>query len=114
VCCWLCHHRAILSADRWPDHLPVPSFGPPHGLHPLRHHRCRRPAELAGATGAAEWPWCRAVAVSAEGHRALRLLAGSPLGVTEAIMLAHGFTTDLLVKLVHQGLATATPEQRPS
>jgi hypothetical protein len=29
-------------------------------------------------------------------------------------MLAHGFTTDLLVKLVHQGLATATPEQRPS
>jgi len=19
VCCWLCHHRAILSADPWPD-----------------------------------------------------------------------------------------------
>ena len=28
VCCWLCHHRAILSADRWPDHVPVPTFGP--------------------------------------------------------------------------------------
>ena len=28
VCCWLCHHRTILSADTWPDHLPVPSFGP--------------------------------------------------------------------------------------
>jgi hypothetical protein len=43
-------------------------------------------------------------------RRALRLLAGSPLGVTEAIMLAHGFTIDLLVDLVHEGLATATPE----
>jgi hypothetical protein len=28
VCCWQCHHRAILSADPWPDHMPVPSFGP--------------------------------------------------------------------------------------
>jgi hypothetical protein len=28
VCCLLCHHRAILSADPWPDHVPVPSFGP--------------------------------------------------------------------------------------
>ena len=23
VCCWPCHHRAILSADPWPDHVPV-------------------------------------------------------------------------------------------
>jgi hypothetical protein len=28
VCCWQCHHRAILSADPWPDHVPVPAFGP--------------------------------------------------------------------------------------
>jgi hypothetical protein len=28
VCWWLCHHRAILSADSWPDEMPVPSFGP--------------------------------------------------------------------------------------
>ena len=28
VSCWLCHHRAILSADPWPDHVPAPSFGP--------------------------------------------------------------------------------------
>jgi hypothetical protein len=27
VCCWLCHHRAIPSADPWPDHMPVPAFG---------------------------------------------------------------------------------------
>jgi hypothetical protein len=28
VCCWECHHRTILSADPWPDHVPVPAFGP--------------------------------------------------------------------------------------
>jgi hypothetical protein len=28
VCCWLCHHRATLSADPWSDDVPVPSFGP--------------------------------------------------------------------------------------
>jgi hypothetical protein len=27
VSCSLCYHRAILSADPWPDHVPVPSFG---------------------------------------------------------------------------------------
>ncbi len=28
VSCWLCHHRAIMSADPWPEHVPVPTFGP--------------------------------------------------------------------------------------
>jgi hypothetical protein len=28
VSCWLCHHQAVLSADRWPDDIPVPTFGP--------------------------------------------------------------------------------------
>jgi hypothetical protein len=46
----------------------------------------------------------------AEPLRALRLLAGSQLGCTEAIMLAHGFTTELLVDLVRDGLTNATPE----
>jgi hypothetical protein len=27
VSCWQCHHRAILSADPWPDHVPVSTFG---------------------------------------------------------------------------------------
>jgi hypothetical protein len=27
VSCWQCHHRTIMSADPWPDHVPVPSFG---------------------------------------------------------------------------------------
>jgi hypothetical protein len=28
VSCWQCHHWVILSADPWPDHVPVPAFGP--------------------------------------------------------------------------------------
>jgi hypothetical protein len=28
VSCWICHHRAILSAEPWPDNVPVPTFGP--------------------------------------------------------------------------------------
>ena len=28
VSCWLCHHGAVLAVDRWPDGVPVPSFGP--------------------------------------------------------------------------------------
>jgi hypothetical protein len=27
VSCWICQHQAILSADPWPDHMPVPAFG---------------------------------------------------------------------------------------
>jgi hypothetical protein len=45
----------------------------------------------------------------AERLPALRLLAGSPHGCTEAIMLAHGFTVETLGRLVLDGLATATP-----
>jgi hypothetical protein len=48
----------------------------------------------------------------AEAHRrrALELLASCRDGCTEAIMLAHGFTIDMLVELVRAGLATATSE----
>jgi hypothetical protein len=28
VSCELCHHTAVLSAEPWSDHVPVPSFGP--------------------------------------------------------------------------------------
>jgi hypothetical protein len=28
VYCWQCHHRAVLGVDQFPDHVPVPSFGP--------------------------------------------------------------------------------------
>ena len=46
-----------------------------------------------------------------ERRRALELLAASPDGCSEAIMLAHGFTVELLAGLVRAGLATATTER---
>jgi hypothetical protein len=39
------------------------------------------------------------------------LLARSRDGCTEALMLAHGFLTDLLVELINAKLATATAER---
>jgi hypothetical protein len=36
------------------------------------------------------------------------LLASCRDGCTEAIMLAHGFSIDMMVELVNAGLATAT------
>jgi hypothetical protein len=47
--------------------------------------------------------------LSGEQRRALEMLAGSPLGYTEAIMLTHGFTVETLRRLVLDGLATASP-----
>jgi hypothetical protein len=44
-------------------------------------------------------------------RRALELLASCRDGCTEAIMLAHGFTTEQMVELVRAGLATATAER---
>jgi hypothetical protein len=43
VSCWQCHHEAVLCADCWPDHMAVPTFGPRHGVHPMRQHRRGRP-----------------------------------------------------------------------
>jgi hypothetical protein len=44
-------------------------------------------------------------------RRALVFLAGCPDGCTEGLLLANGFTVDLLVELVRDGLANATPER---
>jgi hypothetical protein len=45
-----------------------------------------------------------------EQRRALRLLACSPFGATEAVMHVHGFTRQMLAKLVRAGFATAQSE----
>jgi hypothetical protein len=44
-------------------------------------------------------------------RRALELLAGSPDGMTEALLVAHGFTVKLLVALIRDGLASAKSER---
>jgi len=46
VSCRLCH-QTVLSAEPWPDHVPVPGIRAAHGLHQVRDHRHRRAAELA-------------------------------------------------------------------
>jgi hypothetical protein len=45
-----------------------------------------------------------------EQRRALRLLACSPFGATEAILHVHGFTRKMLAKLIRAGLASAQSE----
>jgi hypothetical protein len=49
--------------------------------------------------------------LTAERLRALLLLARNPNGCTEAMMMAHGFTTEMLEEFVTTGLAKASPEQ---
>jgi hypothetical protein len=44
-------------------------------------------------------------------RRALELLASCRDGCTEAILLAHGFTIDMMVELVNAGLASASAER---
>ena len=39
------------------------------------------------------------------------MLAGSRDGLTEALLIAQGFTVDQLVELIRAGLATVTPER---
>ena len=46
-------------------------------------------------------------------RRALRLLAGAADdGCTEGVMLAHGFTVELLVELMRAGFVTAKGERQ--
>jgi hypothetical protein len=44
--------------------------------------------------------------LSGEARRVLELLAGSPDGVNEALLLAHGFARQMLTGFVRSGLAT--------
>jgi hypothetical protein len=43
-------------------------------------------------------------------RRALELLASCRGGCTEAMMLAHGFKTDMVVEIINGGLASVTTE----
>ena len=48
--------------------------------------------------------------VTREERRALAFLANDPNGVTEAMLLAHGFAVSALARLVVDGLAIARHE----
>jgi hypothetical protein len=50
--------------------------------------------------------------LSADQRRVLDLLdAGSPHGLTENVLLARGFTVEMLIGLVTEGLASAESER---
>jgi hypothetical protein len=49
--------------------------------------------------------------MSTDERRLLELLAGSADGSTDAVLVAHGFDSDLMARLVRERLATATPER---
>jgi len=53
-------------------------------------------------------PHSRSRSPPATRRRALELLAGSADGMTEAMLVAHGFTVEQMVELIRTGLATAT------
>jgi hypothetical protein len=66
------------------------------------HHRAARAA--AGREPQIDFG---AMTLDADQRRALNLLAGAePRGLNEAILLAHGFTAEMLTDLVHGDLAT--------
>src|SRR5262245_19588558 len=44
-------------------------------------------------------------------RRALEFLVASPEGCTEALMLANGFSVEMLVELIRTGLASAQAER---
>jgi hypothetical protein len=48
VSCWLCHHQAVLNADRWPHRVTVPTFGP---------RMVCTGCGIIGADGRPNWKW---------------------------------------------------------
>ena len=66
----------------------------------------RIPAHLGGCHATSR-PKC----LRDDYRRALTVLATSPDGCTEAIMLAHGFKLEIVVELCRGGLARATTER---
>jgi hypothetical protein len=82
---------------------------PAHVVRAVRQSRRQRDTELdrAGQQPARN----AAMSLSAEQRRALAMLAGAGMnGVTEATLLAHGFTRAALAVFVRKGLARARRE----
>jgi hypothetical protein len=103
VCCWICHHRAIMSADPWSDDVPVPTFGP--------RMVCTRCGIISLARMCGPIRWKHPSGDNPDQHEALRMLAGSPHGCTQSVLRAHGFAIGMLLSLVVDRLAGAEAEK---
>ena len=72
----------------------------------------RKRKSVSGAGYEAKRNDLMAQRLSTEQRRALAMLADvGQRGYTDAMMMAHGFTFDLLASLVRAGLATAAPQR---
>jgi hypothetical protein len=88
-----CCRRFALSRNAWCERVaPALEIGAPCSRSPIP--RSPRFAICATAPGPTAW-------------RALELLAASPEGCIEALMLANGFPVEMLVELIRTGLASA-------
>jgi hypothetical protein len=86
VCCWLCHHRAILSADPWPDHVAMPAFGP-RMVAPAVASSVPTPGRTGGRSRRGETMTGVQYRTGPDRRRsALVMLAGLPTGCNEAIL----------------------------
>ena len=57
VTCSACGYHTEVNVDRWPDDMPMPSFGPAYAVHEVRQAWRYGHSELGRATGQrARWP----------------------------------------------------------
>ena len=87
----------------WEPHC---SFGEGQGI-----LLCRRGALTLNAHSRDAPPHPAMAKLTNEHLRALLLLARSPNGCTEAMLMAHGFPIEMLEELVTTGLAKASPDE---
>jgi hypothetical protein len=86
------------------DHDPAPHDQDNPLRHPLDPEEAARAIGAAAGEGEAE-------GVMFTARSALTLLAESPNGSTEQLMLAYGYPAELITKLIEAGFATATTER---
>jgi hypothetical protein len=110
VSCHLCHHEAIISAAPWPDAVPVPRSGRGWcargaGSSALTRGRTGRSSRRARNGGKTTKGRC-----GAEQNRALRLLAGSPLGCVSGRSDHEFGPLDFIVLLFACALSACSPD----
>src|SRR5262249_10137004 len=109
--------RLVIAAAQRRARLPLRTFRSRGRGHPSPPSKGPRPPDLFAppptppAVPPCPPPAVVATAPSPTAAARFELLAASPDGCTEAMMLAHGFTVPQLVEIINAGLATATAER---
>lgn len=80
-------------------------------MHQVRHDGRRLAAKLERATAAAEPDGHTTATMSEDGRRVLELLAATPNGASEALLLARGFSGSVIFELLQAGCVRKTHER---